>query len=254
MTRYRRSGQSVLIAAVMTILAQEARTQVGFLDDFSDGRINDASPITWRGFNAGDAPRVENGDLIVSTDSLGQAADAINDRGFGDTSIRAQGRIIEGDYLSVFSRVALSPSYRSYGAAVGADGSVDVYDYASGRTFFTSRTNLNPVNLDVVLQLDVIGNTLSFWAWQAGQPMPSQPLFRGQDPLNRSTFGFTGVSTGWGDLRFAKSSGVFRYVHVATSSIPEPASYVLVLIGLASGILSRSRRIMARFHSPASGR
>jgi hypothetical protein len=94
--------------------------------------------------------------------------------------------------------------------------------------------------------LDVIGNILSFWAWPAGQRMPDQPLFSGEDPLNRSTFGFTGVSAGWGDARFADSSGIFRYVQVDTQSIPEPTSFVLSLIG-SLGLHFFSRRSIESF-------
>jgi hypothetical protein len=80
---------------------------------------------------------------------------------------------------------------------------------------------------DAIIQLDVIGNQLSLWAWRAGDPRPSAPQLTATDDTYSS--GFVRIIGGVGDNR--DSVTTIRYVHVANASIPEPATSGLVAIG-----------------------
>ena len=98
-------------------------------------------------------------------------------------------------------------------------------------------TDLDALDNDVVLQLDVINDEVSLWAWQAGQPMPAVPQLVAHDSTYAS--GFVGVVS----TASRGNTSTFRYVHVANEHIiPEPATILLAMLGMASVCVWRRRR------------
>jgi PEP-CTERM motif len=94
----------------------------------------------------------------------------------------------------------------------------------------------NPVQQDVMLQFDAFGDKLSLWAWPVGEPMPIEPNVVAFDntyaegPVGLISPGMVGVSSG---------STTFRFVHVANTHIPEPSTFVLMILGVCGLLYAR---------------
>lgn len=93
---------------------------------------------------------------------------------------------------------------------------------------------------DVLIQLDVFEDTISFWAWPADEQMPDAPTLtaEGQSVASGRIFLWTGKSTAGPGTPV---EGAFRFVHLATASIPEPSSTLLAVFGWI-GVVAISRR------------
>ena len=70
---------------------------------------------------------------------------------------------------------------------------------------------------DVLMQLDVIGDTISFWAWSVDGIMPSEPLLQFDD--DEVAEGGVSVVT-FGSTEGMASSISCEYVQAATEHIP----------------------------------
>ena len=86
---------------------------------------------------------------------------------------------------------------------------------------------------DVMFQFDAIGNDLQFWAWRPGEAMPSEPQLSAVDDALTEGVPYIGWGIGTVDN---PGPGIFRFVQLATTPIPEPSSAAMV--GLALAILS----------------
>ena len=92
---------------------------------------------------------------------------------------------------------------------VPGGGGYDQFDLAP--------TDLRVADEDVMLQFDVVGNSLSLWGWRPGQSMPDQPQATAED--NLLTMGTPGLAL---EITSGISgSAVFRFVHVADTHILE---------------------------------
>jgi hypothetical protein len=94
---------------------------------------------------------------------------------------------------------------------------------------------------DLVLQLDVIDNKLSLWAWNPNGDLPVAPQLTFTDDARLTLSGAPGVlldpiSPG------TPSSALFRYIQVADSPIPvpEPSTCRLLTITLAGLFILRN--------------
>jgi hypothetical protein len=93
-------------------------------------------------------------------------------------------------------------------------------------TLHAKDINFDPKLEDVILQLDIIGDKITYWAWPANQPRPAEPngsiiddtIASGDIYLWASSPGLSNQTTG---------RAAFRYVHVATTPIPEPSTVAL---------------------------
>ena len=92
-------------------------------------------------------------------------------------------------------------------------------------------TGLDVFNSDFNLRFDVLGDTLSLWAWADGTPEPGAPQLTATDffPITGDA-GEESVIVVAGQ-RFFPSTSVFRFVDV--TPIPEPSTGLLVCLGLA---------------------
>jgi RNA polymerase sigma factor (sigma-70 family) len=219
-----------------------------FLDDFEDGSITDGNPVTWA-TNANfpfTSLNVLEGNLRIGVSALGNYYNPVSVPALplGNTSIRAQVRI-ESQYdeaAAVFVRGDLD-NITAHALEIEADGTVWFGILGSGQ-LQSIETSLRPTQEDVLLQLDAIGDTISGWAWRAGEPRPAIPTF---SRINTAIpNGVTGVYYAPAlNPRNPLGTAIFRFVHVADTTIPEPATGVLGSLGfLALGSFAFRRRLL----------
>lgn len=220
-----------------------------FLDDFSDGSATDGNPARWEAFYS--TLNATSGDVVLSGGNrpLGWLPYAIatnlgngQNPKFADTSIRTQLRLIRGSALGFGVRLDGSHWERANGyyayldenmrAEIGVSG-------GDGVSRGTLLTDLNPKEEDVVMQLDAIGNAIDFRVWRPNESMPTEPLLSFTDGSIRSGNVFLWVDNYGGS---PDADALFRYVHVATTPIPEPSSTMLAGLAFAAALVSTRRR------------
>jgi hypothetical protein len=174
------------------------------------------------------------------------------DYDLADTSVQVQGRSTGiGGFLLVSARNQVIDNNIQYFGVISYQPSLGGTIMALGRGHSRGLTPppaylggfpVLPFDIreeDGILQLDVIGDQLSLWAWRAGDPKPSAPQLVARDRTHAR--GFVRVGGGIGD----NNDGVttIRYVRVARSSIPEPSALML-FVGVFSFLsFLRGRRL-----------
>jgi len=260
---------STFVASVPGILGTQRNSAMAgtvFQDTFDDGDHTDGLPVTWSPspFQPGSIDS-SSGDLVLAPNAesilaLGIAAGVLNEN-LGDTSVRTQLRVTEtggGAFVSARNTAAQTPAeVTGYFAGIAFipefGGSIVIAGRSAvsgeqGQTFFQTTNGaqvaLLPYDVrqtDTVLQLDVIEDKISVWAWREGQEMPADPQFAVTDS-NFKEPGFVGaiLNNGSSAQGTAMSQSIFRYVHVADMPIheivPEPSTAALgsfALTGLA---------------------
>ena len=230
-----------LLLVTLMVLGQSAvvSAETVYFDDFNDdSMLADWTVPTFWPLTTFD---VSDGDLRVNPiEPDNSAVIGLFDLNLRDSSIRAQVRIEDGqgdEIASVFLRGNDSTGI-AHGLQVAVDGGV--FLNIAGE-FERIGTDLRPVEHDVVLQLDVIGDAINAWAWKAGETMPSSPLY--SRTSSALTEGIPGVSYGPSIIPPLGGSGtaLFRYVHVADVSIPEPSTFALTALGLLGPLCYRRR-------------
>lgn len=209
-----------------TVLAKEI-----LFDDFEDGSISDSSPVLWNAEQSNLA--VQDGSLIVSGAGVPLAVPVLGE--LSNVSIQVQLRILEGDYAGVSGRRISSGQHRGYFAAVGEFSDNGQIGHDSFLAYNNSleildvkNVDFNPKVEDVILQLDIIGNRVTYWAWPANGIRPDQPLGSVIDNTISSGKIFLWASSP-GLVGNKNGRAAFRYVRVADAPIvPEPASLSLV--------------------------
>ena len=222
-----------------------------FCDDFSDGDHTDGMPANWQLMtNLGTLGTADStgGDLILTQPNTDPQVAYAGTEHY-DMSIRSQFRQVEGSgAIALMGR--LDPAGRTayQGGIDTSDSTIYLVrnDNPFARLLVSKATDLNPNVEDVVLQLDIIGDDLSLYAWRAGEAMPAEPS------LTRNIGG--GYDSGVGGVLIdsgSRHSAAFRHVQVATTSIPEPSSAFICLFG-AFGLLA-FRRSGRDFASKSTG-
>jgi hypothetical protein len=230
-----------LLLVTLMVLGQSAvvSAETVYFDEFNDESVlADWTAATLWPLTTFD---VSDGDLRVNPSEPDNAAViGLFDLNLRDSSIRAQVRIEDGqgdEIAGVFLRGDDSTGI-PHALEVAVDGGVWLGIAGEPERI---GTDLRPAEHDVVLQLDVIGDAISAWAWKAGETMPSSPLY--SRTSSALIVGRPGVYYGPSIIPIPPLGGsgtaLFRYVHVADVSIPEPSS--LLLAGLA-GLLFCTRR------------
>jgi hypothetical protein len=216
----------VLVILPLSLFAAFAVAQEAFFDDFGDGDIRDNSPVTWSPLGSSTLT-VEDGDLVVSGNfglfGLSFSGARVLDRQFGDVSLRTQAALNSADWIALTVRDAMNPITRQYVGDISRNGHINVGSLNGGPPTWAVQalpTGLNPGQEDVVLQIDAIGDDISFWAWASDEDMPSEPLFTYKD--SRIDGGI--VTVNFGSLTNQDTSGVLRFVQVDTKSISDPFS------------------------------
>jgi hypothetical protein len=84
-----------------------------------------------------------------------------------------------------------------------------------------------------MMQLDVTGKEVSFWAWRHNEAMPSQPLVSyPNDSLQSGGIRLWVVSEDFNGAGEGQAAAEFRFVQVADMHIPEPSTAVLCVFGM----------------------
>jgi hypothetical protein len=217
-----------------------------FYDDFEDGSLVDGQPVSWTPGQDANL-KIEKGSLVVTGRSVPLAVPSIDS--LTDVSIQVRMRVLEGDYAGIAGRRTTGVR-RGYFTAVGeyldqGKRKNDAFLAYAGslETLHAQDVGFDPKLEDVILQLDIFGNKISYWAWPADEPRPAAPIGSVVDDvlssvsggiyLWASSPGLSGALTG---------SAAFRYVRVANAPIPEPSTLGLLGLAAAGGVSRTSRR------------
>jgi hypothetical protein len=235
-------------------LAPTASAATVFFDDFNDGSFVDGTPVTWAPQGTATL-QIQGESLIVSGGGVPFASPQIP--ALQDVSILAQARVLEGNSVGVAGRRRDGAGIRNYFAFVEhrdtPNGPVNEAGISLGgdlnliQTLSSAPIPFDPRQQDFNLQLDIFGNQIRYWVWLPNQPRPAAPLGMVVD----NTLTAAGGVFVWAvhnDL--GPSSGAFRYVHVSTTSIPEPSGTTLAAVGgglAALSLLFGRLRFSAKF-------
>lgn len=222
-----------------------------FFDDFSDGNVSDDMPVSWSAaYGAVLSP--SSGDLILQSTFIGRRAQATGDINvvgalrYADISVRTQIRLLEGTSLGGFDRrVGLyvgRGAANGYAAGIHPNGEISI---TRGDGVFidlaTTMTVLDVFSSDIHLRFDLLGDTLSLWAWADGTLEPALPQLTVTDLIP-----VTGIASDEANVSLVGqlpiignfSRSVFRFAEVRI--IPEPSTALLMALGLAA-LSTRSR-------------
>lgn len=224
---------------------------VAWEDDFNDQSITDNNPVTWI-TNLGQPdhepgsffPGVYSaataefpGDLLMDPDpdSPTGSSSAFVPIPFTDTYIRTQGKVLPdpldpenntGGNLVLTARIDAN-TVSGYIMYFDVSNNLNVQLLLGGETADINGIN-NTVEIpfnaseEVVIQLDVVGNQLSGYAWLANDPLgkPATPQLSVTDLDN--TFAGAGISGIAYDEDDFGTSGVYRYVKAQDTPFIDP--------------------------------
>ena len=193
-----------------------------FYDQFDDGNPADGMPVTWisgPGIGEGTSISVVDSSLSIVNSGFGAAAGPAELGQLSDVSIRSQVRLISGRAIGLSVRSVFPADFDNYFISLNTDGTVWLgIGTPSGEiTLDTLSTDLRVLDEDVLLQLEVNGDSLKGWAWRPGSSQPAEPsLIALNDRIALGEVGVWAVGP--------SAHGQFRDVQVAT--VPEPATCV----------------------------
>ena len=221
--------------------AVAAATGVVFVEDFADGDHTDGRPASWATGTQvpGTATPTAQGLVLRPDRTPGLTGVGAEDFVTQDVSMVAQVRVAgNGDIAWIQGRSKSRGSSEGYSAAVGHDpglGSYMTMSRANGKTgqmFPFKAIDGNPYALlpfdvrstDALIQLDVFGNEVKGWAWEAGTPRPEEPLFIELDDTWPNA-GYPSIGMmAWPTPRpAADRNATFRFVKVAKIPIENHA-------------------------------
>ena len=208
----------VLTLAVCSVPAQAVDT---WFDDFSDGNAEDGDPLTWTPHPAleGDY-NATSGDYIL-TPGFGAGDDdtmaaSIEDITFTDVSVRTRARTVMAGNVGLIARMDAA-TISGYIGLVDSGSNLIMSRVEGGQRSdeFDFQINFEDLSAleDLIIQLDVFGDTVSLSAWRPGDPQP-EPQVVGTDSA------FASGTTG---LVYAEdedlASGVFYWATAASARI-----------------------------------
>jgi hypothetical protein len=261
----RRLGTLAVVVVAMGLLLSAVAQAQPFIDDFEDGSATDGEPVIWAPpidpWNQGGTVEVVSGDLLLTPSPTApplpipgwhpdyvENFELAEDRRFQDVSVHTQARVSGAGHgwVGVGARDTWNDDPSALGtnvwASVGIDLQGDQLVELGGNTGsgFMSQmrrtTSLNIHENDVHLQLDVLGDTASLFAWEDGEDKPATPLLTRTLEPSQMVAGL--VSLSYGQLRPSKhptnqlNTASFRFVEV----VPEPLLGDVNLDGEVNGL------------------
>jgi hypothetical protein len=188
-------ARSTLAVAAFCIVHATAQA-AGWFDDFNDMNIADNSPVTWTFNEIGFTPGIytaATGDFALSAPGEG---------GNNDSLIASVNTSLANTYVRTQTISLPGPAPEDIGGNVGVvarwdpssvSGYVAILDDA-GQLELLRADFGQPVDLvdsipgtgfdaieDVIIELDVVGDQLSVFAWRPGDAKPAEPLATAQD-------------------------------------------------------------------------
>ena len=193
--------------------------QEQFYDDFNDGRIDDAAPTSWHGFEPSDLLHVQAGDLVLSATLPDLNAEAVLelDSPLTGVSLRTQAKTRDGDELSIVVRAIASEEPYVVEAAWINDEVPLLTAQGRGLMVFDGTARILG---DTVLQLDVLDSLAYMWVWPAGESMPARPAasLNLKEISDILSVGVAVSQQGNGNVGQNAAAAEFRYVNV--DSVP----------------------------------
>ncbi len=224
----RRSRLSLwkLVAATCLLCTPTYSFAAGWSDNFNDGNMLDGNPVTWlndlggSGLFPGDY-NASSGDLVMTPAVDGSDSSIMISLvpavSFTDVYMRTQGVVLpdpnnptvnKGGNLVLLGRVD-PQALTGYLVYFDVSGNLNMQILLGGATVDIGTTFDAPFNAgsEVNVEMDIVGDQLSAYAWPVGQPRPAAPQVTATD----SSF-----TTGISGAAFAEdddlTAGVFRYV------------------------------------------
>ena len=221
----------VIMVIYLTLFSSHTTPAIAtvlYSEDFSSGN---AARVVWQEYPSPTNFNASSGDYVLTqpdgdTPVYAFVSDVPEIFSLTDTSVRAQVRL-EGssEGVALFARnksgsgnVIYQGGFNSDKGALYLGWNNPDFNLFDGVAF---DYDLNAE--DLVLQLDVIGNELTMWAWRPGDGMPAQPQLRFMDDSALATFGKPGILGDFSSPGTA-STAIFRYVIVADTHIPGPSA------------------------------
>jgi hypothetical protein len=226
-----RSVQSALLqlfaAAGILLGIQSVVLAVGWSDNFNDGSVTDGNPVSWlndlggSGLFPGDY-NASSGDFVLTPQPDGTNSSImislVPSVGFTDVYMRTQGIVLpdplnptvnKGGNLVLLGRVD-PVNLNGYLVYFDVSGNLNLQILAGGATADIGTTFDAPFNAssEVVVEMDIVGDQLSAYAWLADDPngKPATPQVTATDP--NFTSGVSGIAFAEDD---DLTAGVFRY-------------------------------------------
>lgn len=201
-------------------------TAYGWTDDFNDGSVTDGNPVPWildlggSGYFPGTYD-ASSGDFLMKPAVISPTSQmsAMVPISFGDTYVRAQGKVLpdpgnpsnDGGNLVVTARID-PESLTGYLMYFDVSGNVNIQVLLPNFNFLDIGENIVDVDFtaatDVVMELNVIGDQLKGYVWAADDPA-------GKPALPQVTATDANWSSGFAGLAFAEdddgTAGIYRY-------------------------------------------
>ncbi len=243
---------AVFSTVIVSMFTTPANATILYSEDFSSG---DAARAVWeenpssRNFDASSGDyvlRQPNGETPVFSYLTGVPEVS----SLTDTSIRTQVRF--GDSAtgaaSLFARSGGNTAIYQ-GGYFYEEGAIGLYlgwnntndPFPGFHLFDAVAFDYDLKAEDLVLQMDVIGNELTIWAWRPGEGKPGVPQLTYTDVDARAVSGAAGILHD-PDAAGTVSTTTFRYFQVADSPIPEPSTLFLSLLGLSAVCVGWQRK------------
>jgi hypothetical protein len=232
---------------VLTVLGLSAPLQAqSFFDDFEDGNLTDGMPASWNTVTSGGTVTASNGDLVLTSTTgqccLGSETEFAHD----DIAIEAVFGFPEDDriFVGLGFRDVLDGVDNTYWAGAFPTGEIGVGYTAAGSGIQTAQRGVflpsGPIaaGTDVTFDLKMIGNEMTFSAWETALGPESSASITWTDTANRYPSG---------DIfsPFINPNGSLESVYVRSfgaTVVPEPSSNLLLLLACGAGIVRRRRK------------
>ncbi len=238
-------------------LSNAATAGTLFLDDFEDGSATDGSPVTWVAppYAASGTRIVENGSLVITAQVPNLSHDTdVQGQEYGDVSIRTLFRATAEDVVGLYVRSTLSgplgnpnQGQQLYSYITG-NGTMEIGRLVKGQLqpLRSVLVGWDPTGVETHLELSVIDNRASVFAWLDGTAKPAAPQLD-VDLSGASDLvveGRVGIWTFAFPSPTPSGSVAFREVEV----VPEPTSGMLATAtcALLIGGMFFGRRRFAR--------
>jgi hypothetical protein len=214
------SASYILVAAALHAPA----LGVGWSDNFDDKNVTDGNPVTWSRYPAQTGLFLGNYDVSTGDFALSNPGNAVNNdqlvtwvdnASFTNLYMRAQGIILPGALpeevggnLALLARLDVA-SVSAYILYVDDGGNFGMQTSQGGvLTDIIPNVDLEfNAASDIIIELNIVGNELSGFAWQPGQEKPATPQLSATDTTFAS--GKAGIAYDEDD---DNTIGVFRSV------------------------------------------
>ncbi len=210
-----------VVVLTLGVCSGPAQAVDTWFDDFSDGNAEDGDPLTWTPHPAlpGDY-NATSGDYILTpgfgAGSGDTMATSIEDETFTDVSVRTRALTVMEGNVGLIARLDIA-TVSGYIGLVDSGSNLIMSRVVNGQRSdeFDFQENFEGLSAleDLIIQLDVFGDTVSLSAWRPGDPQPIAQIV-GNDSA------FTSGTTG---LIFAEdedlASGTFYWATAASLRI-----------------------------------